>query len=73
MGESRTSDIDSDPREVRSSKNPLMCKANDKTGFVETKGPQKTTYRFNIPIGGSFTVTHRSIISKVHAPLRDSA
>ena len=58
-------DIDSDLREVRSSKNPLMCKANYKTGYVETKGPQKTTYRFNIPIGGSFTVTRGSITSKV--------
>ncbi len=58
-------DIDSDLREVRSSKNHLLCKANDKTGDVETEGPHKTAYRFNIPIGGSFTVTRGSITSKV--------
>ena len=57
--------IDSDLREVRSSKNHLLCKANDETGDVETEGPHKMAYRFNIPVGGSFTVTRGSIISKV--------
>ena len=33
--------IDSDLREVRSSKNHLLCKANDETGDVETEGPIK--------------------------------
>lgn len=57
--------IDSELREVRSSKNHLLCKANDETGDVETEGPHKMAYRFNVPIGGSFTVTRGSIISKV--------
>lgn len=52
-------------KEVRSSKNHLLCMANDRTGEVETVGPHKTTYRFNIPIGGSFTVTRGAITSCV--------
>ena len=51
--------------EVRSSKNHLLCKANDMTGNIETEGPHKSTYRFNIPIGGSFTVTRGNITSLV--------
>lgn len=57
--------INSDPREVRSIKNHLLCKANDESGDVETEGPHKMAYHFNIPIGGSFTVTCGSIVSKV--------
>ena len=57
--------IDCALKEIRSSKNHLLCKANDKTGDVETEGPHKMAYRFNIPVGGSFIVTRGSVISKV--------
>ncbi|WP_370740594.1 MULTISPECIES: hypothetical protein [Bacteria] len=33
--------------------------------MVETQGPHKSSYEFNIPIGGSFTVTRENIISRV--------
>lgn len=51
--------------DVRSSNNHLLCRANDLTGDIETEGPHKSTYRFNIPIGGSFTVTRGNITSLV--------
>ena len=57
--------IDIHLREVRSSKNHLLCKAKDETGDVETEGPHKTAYHFKIPIGGSFTITRGSITSRV--------
>lgn len=33
--------------------------------MVETQGPHNSSYEFNIPIGGSFTVTRENIISRV--------
>ena len=57
--------IDIHLREVRSSKNHLLCKANDETGDVETEGPHNPAYHFKIPIGGSFTITRGSITSRV--------
>ena len=52
-------------RELRSSHDHLLCKVNDYTGDVETIGPHKTSYVFNIPIGGTFTVTRGCIVSYV--------
>lgn len=52
-------------RDIRNSEGRLLCKANDRSGMVETQGPHKSSYEFNIPIGGSFTVTHENIISRV--------
>ena len=52
-------------RDIRNSEGRLLCKANDRSGMVETQGPHKSSYEFNIPIGGSFTVTRENIISRV--------
>ena len=52
-------------RDIRNSKGRLLCKANDQSGMVETEGSHKSVYKFNIPIGGSFTVTRENIISRV--------
>ena len=52
-------------RDIRNSEGRLLCKANDRSGMVETQGPHKSSYEFNIPIGGSFTVTREIIISRV--------
>lgn len=43
-------------RDLRNNEDRLLCKANDATGDVETEGPHKSWYIFNIPVGGSFTV-----------------
>jgi len=52
-------------RDIRNSEGRLLCKASDRSGMVETQGPHKSSYEFNIPIGGSFTVTRENIISRV--------
>ena len=52
-------------RDIRNSEGRLLGKANDRSGMVETQGPHKSSYEFNIPIGGSFTVTRENIISRV--------
>ena len=52
-------------RHIRNSKGRLLCKANDQSGMVETEGPHKSSCKFNVPIGGSFTVTRENIISRV--------
>ena len=52
-------------RDIRNSKGRLLCKANDLNGMVETQGPHKSSYKFNVPIGGSFTVTRENIVSRV--------
>ena len=52
-------------RDIRNSKGRLLCKANDQSGMVETEGPHKSVCKFNIPVGGSFTVTRENIISRV--------
>lgn len=54
-------DIDTPEQELRNSNNHLLCKTNIRSGDIETEGPHKSIYRFNIPIGGSFTVTRGSI------------
>jgi len=43
-------------RELRNNEERLLCKANDATGDVETEGPHKSWYLFNIPVGSSFIV-----------------
>jgi hypothetical protein len=43
----------------------LLCKANDQSGMVETEGPHKSSCKFNVPIGCSFTVARENIISRV--------
>lgn len=52
-------------RDIRNSKGRLLCKANDQSGMVETEGPHKSSCKFSVPIGGSFTVTRENIISRV--------
>lgn len=52
-------------RDIRNSKGRLLCKANDQNGMVETQGPHKSSYKFNVQIGGSFTVTRENIVSRV--------
>lgn len=52
-------------RDLRNSKGRLLCKADDQSGMVETQGPHHSSYAFNIPIGGSFTVTRENIVSRV--------
>lgn len=52
-------------REIRNCNNKLLCIANDGTGEVETQGPHRTSYSFNIPIGGTFTVARDNVISQV--------
>lgn len=52
-------------RDIRNSKGRLLCKANDQSGMVETEGPHKSSCKFNVPIGGSFTVTRENIISRL--------
>lgn len=52
-------------RELRNSENRLLCMANDSTGEVETQGPHRSSYIFNIPIGGTFTVVRDNLKSLV--------
>lgn len=59
--------MSSNYRELRNSENHLLCRADDITGTVETKGPHKTSYLFAIPVGGAFTVIRgriRSLITR---------
>ena len=58
-------DIDEGFREIRNSNNRLLCIANDSTGEVETQGPHHSSYIFNIPVGGSFTVVRDNLKSLV--------
>lgn len=39
--------------------------ANDCTGEIETQGPHHSSYVFNIPIGGTFTVVRNNLKSLV--------
>ena len=43
-------------REIRNGHRHLLCEANDCTGEVRTVGPHHSTYLFQIPVGGTFTV-----------------
>ncbi len=52
-------------REIRNSDNRLLCVVNDSTGEVETRGPHHSSYIFNIPIGGTFTVVRDNLKSLV--------
>lgn len=52
-------------RELRNSNRHLLCIANDETGEVETQGPHKSSYNFNIPIGGTFTVVRDNVVSQI--------
>lgn len=52
-------------RELRNRNQQLLCIANDGTGEVETQGPHKSSYNFNIPVGGTFTVVRGNIVSLV--------
>ena len=52
-------------RELRNRKRQLLCIANDGTGEVETQGPHKSSYSFNIPVGGTFTVVRDNVVSLV--------
>lgn len=52
-------------RELRNHNRQLLCFANDGTGEVETQGPHKSSYSFNIPVGGTFTVVRDNTVSLV--------
>lgn len=58
-------DIEEGFRELRNSDNRLLCLANDSTGEIETQGPHRSSYNFNIPIGSTFTVVRDNIKSLV--------
>lgn len=52
-------------KELRNREGRLLCRADDRTGVVETEGPHKSRYVFTIPVGGTFTVTRGSVVSVV--------
>ena len=52
-------------RELRNDENRLLCRANDVTGIIETEGPHKSIYVFNIPVGCAFTVIRGKTKSRI--------